>query len=186
MGIMKPFNFQKWINENKHLLQPPVGAQLVFQDSSFIIMVVGGPNRRSDYHVNETEEFFYQLKGHMVLKTVVDGKFEDVIIEEGDIFLLPANTPHSPQRFADTVGLVVEQKRAPQAIDRLRWYCDACKSPEEVVYEESFHLESLDLGKALSPIIQKFYASDSLRTCPHCGFVNQPPPQTDNSSTSSA
>jgi len=172
---MKPFNFQKWIDEHKHLLQPPVGAQLVFEDSSFIIMVVGGPNRRSDYHVNQTEEFFYQLKGDMLLKVVTDGKFEDVVIKEGEIFLLPANTPHSPQRFPDTVGLVIEQKRREHDLDRLRWYCDACKTPEDVVYEEVFHVDTLDLGKALAPIIDRYYSSSSLRTCKHCGFVNQPP-----------
>jgi len=175
MGLIKPFNLQKWIEEHKHLLRPPVGAQLVFEDASFIIMVVGGPNRRSDYHVNQTEEFFYQLTGDMLLKVVVDGKFEDIAIKEGDIFLLPANTPHSPQRFPDTIGLVIEQKRREGDIDRLRWYCDNCKTPDEVVYEESFHLETLDLGKALSPIINRFYASSDLRTCKHCGYVNQPP-----------
>jgi len=172
---MKPFNFLKWIEEHKHLLQPPVGAQLVFEESQFIIMVVGGPNRRSDYHVNQTEEFFYQIKGDMILKTVTNGKFEDIAISEGDIFLLPPNTPHSPQRFENTVGLVIEQKRKEHDIDTLRWYCDKCQSPEDVVYQESFHLETLNLGKALSPIIEKFYASDELRTCKKCGYVNQPP-----------
>jgi len=180
---MKPFNFQKWIAEHKHLLQPPVGAQLIFEDSSFIIMVVGGPNRRSDYHINQTEEFFYQIKGDMILKIVTsEGTFEDVVIAEGDIFLLPANTPHSPQRFADTVGLVIEQKRKEYDIDTLRWYCDSCKSPEDVVYEERFHLETLDLGKALKPIIEKFYSSSALRTCKHCGHVNEPPVSVQESS----
>jgi len=60
---LRAFNFKRWIDEHRHLLKPPVGNKLVFTDSEFIIMVVGGPNARRDFHVDPGEEFFYQLEG---------------------------------------------------------------------------------------------------------------------------
>jgi len=174
MPIIPPFNLLKWVEENKHLLKPPVGAQLIYKDSTFVVMAVGGPNRRIDYHINMTDEFFYQFQGDMILKVVDDGEFKDIPIREGEIFLLPKDTPHSPQRLENTVGLVLEQRRRPEHIDKLRWYCEnsACR---HVVYEESFHVDSLDVGASLKPIIEKFYASEDLRTCKKCGTIAQPP-----------
>ncbi len=160
-------------------------------------MVVGGPNRRSDYHVNNSEEFFYQLRGDMVLKTVVDDQFVDVPIKEasggrvsvcvcvclcvpvslhaqGNIFLLPANVPHSPQRGPETVGLVIERRRTAELLDRLRWYCDApaCRA---LLYEEHLQLRTLQIGQALTPVIGRFYSDAALRTCRQCGHVSQVP-----------
>ncbi len=113
MRELKPLNFQKWIDEHRHLLKPPVCNKLVFEDAEFIVMVVGGPNTRKDYHYDEGEEFFYQLEGRMVLKIMQDGQLKDIPIEAGEIFLLPARVPHSPQRFENSVGLVIERKRLP-------------------------------------------------------------------------
>lgn len=137
-------------------------------------MIVGGPNKRFDYHINSTEEFYYQMKGDACVRVVDNGEFKDVNIKEGEMFLLPANIPHSPQRKADTIGLVIEQKRRPENIDVLRWYCnnENCK---EMLHEESFKVEQLDLGAALKPIMQKFYAEEKLRTCSKCGTVSSPP-----------
>src|SRR4051812_14827573 len=111
-GLYEPFNFKNWIDENRHLLKPPVGNKVVWTDREFIVMVVGGPNERTDFHINSGEEFFYQLEGDMTLKVMnPEGKMQDVRIRAGDIYLLPAKTPHSPQRNANTVGLVIERKR---------------------------------------------------------------------------
>lgn len=110
MPVSRPFNFQQWIDEHRHLLKPPVGNQQVFKgNDDFIVMVVGGPNARKDYHVDDSEEFFFQLEGDMTLKIIEDGRPVDVPIRAGEIFLLPAGVPHSPRRPAGTVGLVVER-----------------------------------------------------------------------------
>ena len=117
MSVIPPINFKKWITDNHHLLKPPVGNKIVYDRGDFIIMVVGGPNSRKDYHVDPVEEFFYQIEGDMILKIIEDGNQVDINIKEGEIFLLPKNIPHSPQRFKNTVGLVVEYKRAEGELD---------------------------------------------------------------------
>ncbi|KAI8079028.1 3-hydroxyanthranilic acid dioxygenase [Gilbertella persicaria] len=164
-----PINFSKWIKENSNKLQPPVNNSILFRGNDTIVMVVGGPNKRTDYHINETEEWFYQVKGKLLIKVVDDGEFKDIHVEEGDMFLLPPNTPHNPVRFENTIGLVVERVRLPHHTDILRWYCEneACR---EIVYQESFHC--VDLGTQLKPIIEKFAASEELRTCRKCGQLN--------------
>ncbi|MCA9666476.1 MAG: 3-hydroxyanthranilate 3,4-dioxygenase [Myxococcales bacterium] len=166
MGKLSAFSFKAWIDEHRHLLKPPVGNKVVFEDTEFIIMVVGGPNVRKDYHIDPAEEFFYQLEGDMVLKVVEDGEFRDVTIKEGEILLLPPWIPHSPQRFENTVGLVVERKRHDDELDGLRWYCDSC---HETLYEETFHLE--DITKDLPPVFDRFFGSEAHRTCKACGEV---------------
>ena len=113
MGIAAPFNLFRWIDQNRDLLKPPVGNKLLFRDSGFIIMAVGGPNSRRDFHHDPGEEFFFQLEGDILLKTIQDGRFVDVRICEGEVFLLPPEVPHSPQRPAGSVGLVVERRRNP-------------------------------------------------------------------------
>lgn len=114
----------------------------------------------------------------MVLKVVLDGRFEDVHIREGCMFLLPANVPHSPQRKANTVGLVIERRRTEDLTDRLRWYCDneACRA---VIFEETLKLQTLNIGGALVPTISKFYSDEALRTCAKCDTVSQVPPAVD-------
>ncbi len=160
-----PFNFNQWINDNRHLLKPPVGAKTLFEESdSFMIFVVGGPNRRRDFHYNPTEEFFYQLEGNMILKIrEEDGTLVDVPINQGEIFLLPSKTLHSPQRTANTVGLVVEVKR-PSTKDSVFWYCDNCG---EELYTASYQFDQI--GTELSPVLERVHTNDELRTCKHCG-----------------
>jgi len=169
--MVSPYNLKAWVEENRHLLKPPVGNKMVWKDSEFLVMVVGGPNRRKDFHVEEGEEFFYQIEGDITLRIMEDGKPRDIEIKEGEIFLLPARIPHSPQRPANTVGMVVERQRKPGELDHLRWYCEQCG---EVLHDSSFQLE--DLGTQLKPIIENFYADESVRTCKSCHAVMQPPP----------
>lgn len=166
MPLNPPLNLQRWINENRSQLKPPVGNKLVWENTEFTVMVVGGPNTRKDYHIDPGEEWFYQVEGDMVLKVVDQGKFIDVPIREGEMFLLPALIPHSPQRLPDTVGLVLERKRLEHELDHLLWYCESC---QRVLYDESFHC--VNLGTQLKPVIEKFHADVALRTCKHCGAV---------------
>jgi len=166
MEPLQSLNFKRWIDENRHLLKPPVGNKRVFQDGDFVIMVVGGPNARKDYHVDPGQEFFYQLEGDMVLKTIQDGKPVDVPIRAGELLLLPANVPHSPQRFANTVGLVVERQRRPGERDGFQWYCENCGN---LLYEEFFELQ--DIETQFPPLFERFYSNLALRTCSHCGTV---------------
>jgi 3-hydroxyanthranilate 3,4-dioxygenase len=166
MEPLRSLNFKRWIDENRHLLQPPVGNKRVFQDGDFVIMVVGGPNSRKDYHVDPGQEFFYQLEGDMVLKTIQNGKPVEVPIREGELLLLPANVPHSPQRFANTVGLVVERQRRPGEQDGFQWYCENCGN---LLYEEFFELTNIETQ--LAPVFERFFSSLERRTCSRCGTV---------------
>ncbi|WP_288370203.1 3-hydroxyanthranilate 3,4-dioxygenase [uncultured Algoriphagus sp.] len=165
MALSSPFNFKKWIDDNRHLLKPPVGNQQVYKgNDDFIVMVVGGPNARKDYHYEEGEEFFYQLEGDIVLKVIEDGKPKDISIKEGEIFLLPPRVPHSPQRPANTVGLVMERYRRPGEKDGFLWFCENCNHK---LHEE--YVELTDIVNQLPPIMERFWRSDELRTCKKCG-----------------
>ncbi|MEZ5307705.1 MAG: 3-hydroxyanthranilate 3,4-dioxygenase [Pyrinomonadaceae bacterium] len=169
--IKRPFNFQQWIDDNRDSLRPPVGNKCVYEDSEFIIMVVGGPNSRKDYHYDEGEEFFYQLEGDITVKVQEDGKAVDVPIREGEIFLLPPKIPHNPIRGENTVGLVVERKRRDGEKDGLLWFCENCN---EKLYEEYFTLT--DITTQFQGVFSRFYNDESLRTCNACGAVMEPPP----------
>jgi len=171
MAIQRPFSFKKWIDENRHLLKPPVGNQQVYKgNDDFIVMIVGGPNARKDYHYDEGEEFFYQLEGDIILKIIEDGKPIDIPIKEGEIFLLPACVPHSPQRPANTVGLVMERYRKEGEQDGFLWFCENCGNK---LYEE--YAEVTDIVKQLPVIMDNFWQSKEHRTCNNCGEVMEPP-----------
>jgi 3-hydroxyanthranilate 3,4-dioxygenase len=170
MRPLKPIDFRQWIETHRSLLRPPVGNKLVYEDSEFIIMVVGGPNSRKDFHVDPGEEFFQQIEGAMVLRTVQDGHRVDVPIQAGQILLLPPGVPHSPQRFADSVGLVIERRRRAGELDALQWYCESC---DALLYQERFELT--DIETQFPPVFDRFFGSLSLRTCRHCHAVMQPP-----------
>jgi 3-hydroxyanthranilate 3,4-dioxygenase len=138
----------------------------VFDDCDFIVMVVGGPNVRADYHYDEGPEFFYQLEGDMLLKTIQDGERVDIPIREGEILLLPPAVPHCPQRFANTVGLVVERKRLAHELDGFMWFCENCNHK---LYEEFLYID--DIVGQLPPVFDRFYGSEQHRTCDSCGTV---------------
>lgn len=165
MSRLQPLDFKKWIDEHRHLLKPPVGNQLVWQDRDFIVMVVGGPNSRTDYHIDTSEEFFYQLEGDITLKVIEDGKPQDIPIREGQIFLLPPRVPHSPQRPAGTVGLVIERRRQEHELDGFAWYCPKCGHK---LYDEYLHVS--DIVTQLPPVFDRFYGNPQHCTCGQCGF----------------
>ena len=171
MAVTRPFNFKKWIDENRHLLKPPVSNKVVYKDAEFIIMVVGGPNSRKDYHYNESEEFFYQLEGDIVVGIQEDGKAVQVPIKEGEIFLLPPGVPHSPGRPANTIGLVIERRRREGEKAGLLWFCEKCNHK---LFEEYFVLT--DIQNQFQAVFEKFYGSEDLRTCKSCGHIMEPPP----------
>ena len=166
-GSYAAFNFKKWIDENRHLLKPPVGNKCIWPQRDFIVMVVGGPNERTDFHVNAGEEFYHQIEGDMTLKIKdPSGEIVDLEIKEGDIFLLPGGTPHSPQRKANTIGLVIERKRRENELDGLQWYCENCGVK---LYEEFFKLENIETQ--FPAVFERYYESDHT-TCPKCKTKN--------------
>ncbi|HCW09022.1 MAG TPA: 3-hydroxyanthranilate 3,4-dioxygenase [Cytophagales bacterium] len=174
MAIRRPFNLKQWIDDNRDLLKPPVGNKNLYADAGdYIVMIVGGPNARKDYHFNQTEELFYQLQGDINVRIQEDGKAVDIPIKEGEMFLLPANTPHRPERGANTVGLVIECKRASQTYqDGLIWFCDNCNNQ---LHEYRFHLDNIE--KDFLPRFRDFYGSKELRTCKKCGTVMETDPR---------
>jgi len=174
MKLTPPFDLKRWIDANREHLKPPVGNKCLV-DGDFIVMVVGGPNARTDYHWDEGPEWFYQLEGEMVLRIQENpdggpGAARDIPIRAGEIFLLPPRTPHSPQRFADSIGLVIERKRLPHEDDGLMWFCERCNHK---LYEEFFHLH--DIETDFPPVFERFYASPARRTCAQCAHVNPAP-----------
>jgi len=170
MPLSLPLDLPRWLRENADRLRPPVNNFCLYSGADFVVMAVGGPNARADYHVNETEEWFYQYKGDMLLRVVDDGIFRDIGIKEGEMFLLPGNTPHNPVRFADTIGIVIERVRPEAAIDRLRWYCRApTHETPTVIREVGLHVT--DLGTQLKPHIERWMTNEESRRCPACGMI---------------
>lgn len=167
--LILPFNLMAWIRENRTALEPPVCNKQMFVGSEFIVMIVGGPNARKDYHYDVAPEFFYQLQGDMVLNVIDDGRRRSIDIREGDVFMLPAGMPHSPQRFAGTAGLVVERQRRPDELDGFMWYCENC---DNKLHEEYLHVA--DIVKDLPPVFDRFYGNIEARTCDACGTVLSP------------
>jgi 3-hydroxyanthranilate 3,4-dioxygenase len=175
MSVLRPINLQKWIDENRHLLKPPVGNKQIYTETKdFIVMIVGGPNSRKDYHLNATEELFYQIEGDIVVKIIEDGKPVDIHIRQGETFLLPGNVAHSPRRPANTIGLVVEKIRHEDMEDGFMWYCEACG---QKLHEEFAPVS--DIVAQLPIIMDRFWNNDALRTCSNCGtYMEKPQPPT--------
>jgi 3-hydroxyanthranilate 3,4-dioxygenase len=172
MATREPFNLKNWIDENKHLLKPPVANKNLYPEGTdYIVMVVGGPNSRKDYHFNETEELFYQLEGEITVRIQEDGVRKDVKLKAGDMFLLPPNIPHSPGRTEGSVGLVIERVREGKGFkDGLLWFCDNCNTKLHEVYFELKNIETDFIHH-----FDHFYGSTELRTCKNCGEVLSKP-----------
>jgi 3-hydroxyanthranilate 3,4-dioxygenase len=175
-GITEPLvHLQRWIAANKHDLTPPVSNKQLFKTSKdMVLFVSGGPNTRNDYHVNPTEELFLQIKGDIAVRIrPLDGsKPHDVVVKQGELFLLDRWVPHRPQRPKGTVGLIVEFPRGldadgrPQQ-DALRWYCPTC---DTLVHEARWLLRKID--EDLKIIMNDFWGGPAdRRTCKSCGHV---------------
>ena len=165
---MRAINLQRWIEEHRALLKPPVGNAQIWRDADFIVTVVGGPNARTDYHDDPYEEFFYQLKGNMRLGIRENGKPAEVAIDEGGVLLLPPHVRHSPQRpEPGSVGLVIERTRPDGVKDGFEWYCPSCHA---LVYRVEVQLRSI--VDDLPPLFQRFYDSPDLRQCKSCGATH--------------
>jgi len=173
MEIRKPFNLQAWIKENRHLLKPPVANKNLYPEGTdYIVMIVGGPNARKDYHYNDTEELFYQIEGNITVKIQENGQAKEVHLGPGDMFLLPPNVPHSPARTDGSIGLVIERVRKAEHTDGLLWFCDNCNHK---LHETYFPLSNIE--KDFIPRFKEFYGSETLRTCKKCGTVMQADPR---------
>jgi 3-hydroxyanthranilate 3,4-dioxygenase len=172
--IRRPFNLKHWIEENRDLLKPPVGNKNLYADAGdYIVMIVGGPNARKDYHYNETEELFFQVEGDIEVGIQEDGKAVTIPIREGELFLLPAGVPHQPRRGPDTVGLVIEVKRSDREMkDGLLWFCEKCNHR---LHETYFVLNNIESD--FLPRFREFYGSEKLRTCGACGHVMETDPR---------
>jgi len=185
MPLPGPIDFQRWIDEHRPLLKPPVANKCIV-DGDFIVMIVGGPNQRTDYHVEEGPEFFYQIEGEMVLRIQENfdgetGTVRDIPIKAGEIFYLPPRVPHSPQRMPNSIGLVIERKRLAHEQDGLMWFCERCNNK---LYEEFFALENIETQ--FGAIFERFYRSHTHRTCTQCGHLNPAPAKYDAPEASGA
>ena len=178
MGGLKAFNLMQWIEDHQEVLKPPVGNAQIWQDTDFMVTIVAGPNERTDYHDDPLEEFFYQIKGNMTLRIIEDGRVRDMPIREGDVFLLPPNTRHSPQRpEPGSYGIVLERVRPQGLLDAFEWYCDQCG---DMIHRHEVQLQSI--VDDLPPVFHEYYNDESLRVCGSCGFVDpgrRPPPPAD-------
>lgn len=173
MALQKPFNLHRWIEENRALLKPPVGNKNLYPEGKdYIVMIVGGPNARKDYHYNQTEELFYQLEGQITVRIQENGQPVDMQLGPGDMFLLPPEVPHSPIRGENSIGLVVERIRQPEHQDGLLWYCDNCN---HLLHETYFPLTNIE--KDFLPRFREFYNSEELRRCDNCGQVMETDPR---------
>lgn len=163
-----PKSLMGWVENNRDKLAPPVCNAAIFPDGNFIINMVGGPNTRTDFHDNPTEEVFYQIKGDAYLNIWDRGRFERIDIKEGEIFLLPAHVIHSPQRPEPGLCLLVEAIRPAGQHDSLQWYCAECGT---LVWRAGKQLESLITD--LPAIYDMFYSlPEEERRCPHCGTIH--------------
>jgi len=175
----KAFNFEGWVEKNRDQLVPPVNNKLLHEEGGMIVMVVGGPNTRMDFHDDPVEEWFYQVKGNMILKIAEDGEIYDVPIREGEVFFLPAHTRHAPQRPEEgSIGIVVESPRMMGMKEGFEWYCFNCKARVHRV--EVSLTGASGIVDVLPKVFEEFHADDDARTCPNCGELhpgNGKPPE---------
>ncbi len=164
--IAPAFNLESWVDEHLPRSLGAIGNKEVFKGSDFILQVIKGPNARNDFHIDPWDEIFYQLHGHIFLHVVEDGKERRVRIGEGEMFILPKHTYHSPRRPPASVGMVIERPRQPDELDGIAWFCPSCG---DKLHQADFWCD--DIEKGLREVIGAFNADAALRTCRKCGTV---------------
>ena len=161
---MPGINLLDWIKEHSDEFKPPVGNKYLYCGEDFFVMIIAGPNARNDFHQTASEEFFYQIKGDIVVRIREDDRIVDYPVREGETFFIPPNVPHSPQRGPDTLGMVVERNRPVGETEHLIFYCDNCHA---LVYDKEFDCE--DIVQHFSRAMKDFWADPELSTCKACG-----------------
>ncbi len=163
-SVMAPFNLLDWVAANSEHFKPPVGNKYLYSGRDFFVMIIKGPNARNDFHQVDSEEFFIQLKGDVHVKTIEEGVVKIHKIREGEVFFIPPNVPHSPQRGPDTLGLVVERRRPQGEPEHLIFFCEKCNS---LVYDKVFDCK--DIVQHFAQAMEEFWADPVLSTCKKCG-----------------
>lgn len=168
--MLKPINLWKFIEENKDQLKPPVNNKVIWKDTELMVMLLGGPNKRRDFHIDPSEELFYQLKGDCYVEIInKEGKREIITVKEGEMFLLPPNVPHSPHRVADTIGLVIERSRPEGELESFVWFCEKC---DHMMHRTTVQLTNIEIQ--VKEAIQAFNSNEDLRKCDKCGHEAAP------------
>ena len=163
-----PIDFPRWLSEHAHLLKPPVGNAQLWGDTDFIVTIVGGPNRRTDFHDDPYEEFFWQFEGNAYLNVIENGRRARIELAQGTMLVLPPHVRHSPQRpEPGSRCLVIERQRPQGVMDAFEWYCPQC---DALVHRVEVQLKSI--VKDLPPLFEQFDASRERRTCRSCGNVH--------------
>jgi len=162
--VMDPIDIRRWVEEHRHELKPPVGNRYLYDGEDFFVMVVGGPNARNDFHLTDSEEYFHQLQGDIVVTVRDADGLRHVPVREGETFFIPGGIPHSPQRPPGTIGIVVERRRPVGEIEHLQFYCPQCS---ELVYDKAFDCD--DIVEHFSRAMEEFWADPEQSTCGRCG-----------------
>ncbi|MHC4948565.1 MAG: 3-hydroxyanthranilate 3,4-dioxygenase [Planctomycetota bacterium] len=170
--VLPPINIAKWAEEHRDELKPPVSNKYLYDGEGFFVMVIGGPNARNDFHKTDSEEYFFQLEGDIVVRIIEDGKMRDVPVREGETFFIPGGVPHAPTRPPGTVGVVVELRRPPGETEHQQFYCEKCNS---LVHDQVF--DCADIVEHFAQAMDDFWADPELSTCGSCGHrVTKPTP----------
>ncbi len=169
-SVAPPINIMKWVEANRDKLRPPVGNKYLYDGNDFFVMVIGGPNARNDFHQTNSEEYFFQLKGDIIVRILEGGEIKDVIVREGETFFIPSNVPHGPTRPPGTIGIVVERRRPPGETEHQQFYCRNCG---QLVYDKEFDCK--DIVEYFAQSMEEFWADSGLNTCKNCGTPNGKP-----------
>ncbi|MCH7798821.1 MAG: 3-hydroxyanthranilate 3,4-dioxygenase [Planctomycetes bacterium] len=168
--VSPPINLLDWAVANRDQLKPPVGNKYLYDGNDFFVMVIGGPNARNDFHQSNSEEYFFQLKGDIVVRVREDGRIRDIPVREGETIFIPGNVPHSPTRPPGTIGVVVERRRPAGETEHQQFYCENCG---ELVYDKEF--DCADIVEHFARSMEEFWADPALNTCKKCGTPNGKP-----------